>query len=335
MHQLPINELASLEELRGSPLTVYCTNDEFSKKLNNEDVTAFSRAFLETPIGGPMDLILHMEGGAVNAARALAIRMREHYTKLTVLIPHKAYSAGTLFCLGASEIVLGPLAEFSPIDPQLRGGKEASPTMPKRISAEDIRCFRTMAEGWFELRSEESRLKLFESLNQRIFPSTLAGFYRAEQYVRKTAVELLGYQLPSATPESKNQIVDKLLSGFATHQDAIVRPEIMALGLRARAGTKQESELMAQILEKCQRYMNRERQCPPDRELVTRGLFFSRSFGLRYEATLMRGAAPIDDDAGEGGWSKTFGRWQNIAEGDTVRPESSFRERMMRKTVTG
>src|SRR5690242_5380799 len=66
-----------------------------------------------------LDLVLATNGGTATAARRTALLLHEFTEHLTILVVYKARSAGTLLCLGAHELVLGPLAEFGPLDPHI------------------------------------------------------------------------------------------------------------------------------------------------------------------------------------------------------------------------
>lgn len=71
--------------------------------------------------GKDLDLHLMLEtpGGdgeiAVRMARSMQARCRE----LTVIVPDRAKSAGTLLAMGAHRIIMGPTSDLGPVDPQL------------------------------------------------------------------------------------------------------------------------------------------------------------------------------------------------------------------------
>jgi hypothetical protein len=320
MNRLPIPALAELEALRGSSVVVYCINDRAPKYLNAVDLTAFSCCLQPLPRTERLDFVLHTEGGVISAARGLALQLRESASRLGILVPHKARSAGTLLCLAADELILGPVAEFSPIDPLIRSGEKGSKTLPQKISSEDVRAFRAMAETWFDLRSEESRMQVFNLLAQRFLPTTLGAFFRSDQYVRKVGQELLEYQLPQATASERAGIIDHLITGYANHQDPINRREILKLGLRARAASELEASLLRQILAGCQQYMNPDLPREGDRKGVVRALFFNRQFGIRFVTRDALASKPEADTAADEesdvSPKPVAGRWQDIDMGD-------------------
>lgn len=67
----------------------------------------------------PIDIILHTPGGLALAATQIAMALKAHPSKKSVIVPHYAMSGGTLIALAADEIVMDPHAALGPVDPQL------------------------------------------------------------------------------------------------------------------------------------------------------------------------------------------------------------------------
>lgn len=63
-----------------------------------------------------LDLLLHTLGGSPDAAYLITQILHDFSDSVTVLVPERAMSAGTLICLGTNEIKLGAHATLSPID---------------------------------------------------------------------------------------------------------------------------------------------------------------------------------------------------------------------------
>ena len=91
----------------------------FVRYVTVEDSEQVLRAIRLTPDDLPIDLVLHTPGGLLLAAEQIALALKRHPAKVTVLIPHYAMSGGTLIALAADEIVLDPNAVLGPVDPQL------------------------------------------------------------------------------------------------------------------------------------------------------------------------------------------------------------------------
>src|SRR5262249_19328085 len=154
-----------------------------------------------------LSLVLCAEGGLVSGARRIALLLREYCDHLSIVVPYKAGSAATLLCLAANELVLGPLSELGPIDPHC-----VDLTKGSAVAVEDIRAYRTFAERWFNIRMEEGNVDVLSLLSQRIFPASLGAAYRADQYVRRVARELLEFPFPHSDAEVRDKIVDQLIT---------------------------------------------------------------------------------------------------------------------------
>jgi ClpP class serine protease len=94
----------------GIPLARYIDIDDSEQVL---------RAIRTTPKEVPIDLILHTPGGLALAATQIALALKAHPARKTVIIPHYAMSGGTLIALAVDEIVMDPHAALGPVDPQL------------------------------------------------------------------------------------------------------------------------------------------------------------------------------------------------------------------------
>lgn len=174
-----------------------------------------------------LDVLLQSPGGVVNGARRIALLLREFAEELSIIVPFRCESSATMLALGADEIVAGPLAIFSPIDPHLHGSDGNS-----SFSSEDIRQFGAMCADWFGADADEARAQSLSLLCGSIFPPSLTAFYRSTLEMTAIGAELLRRQLPDADEAARRRIVQQLVSGYHTHSYALTRDELAALGLR-------------------------------------------------------------------------------------------------------
>jgi hypothetical protein len=278
---LPLAELQALEISRRSRVLVYCAAEPNSKGLDSDDVHILYQCLRGMGRSERLDVVLHTGGGMVHAARRIALLLREFTDRLSILVPFKARSAGTLLCLGADELVMGPLGELSPLDTWLGSTGEGGANMPRVVSAEDIRAFYTMAETWLRMDTAEHKTKVFEALAQRFFPTTLSGFFRADQYVRKVGEHLLRYHLPRSSAEQRHAIVDRLIREYPEHSHSFTRAEVAELGLVVKAATDEEEPRLWEILQGSFRYLaDVDARVGPARR--TGAVLFTRQFGARY-----------------------------------------------------
>ena len=100
-------------------------------RIFTHSVTLFEDLIYDADPAADLHLLLNSPGGegetAIRLVRAAQSRCRE----LTVIIPDQAKSAATLLSLGAHHILMSPMSDLGPIDPQLPGDGEL-------VAAKDI-----------------------------------------------------------------------------------------------------------------------------------------------------------------------------------------------------
>lgn len=279
--------LAELEALRGNPVLLY------HAPVDGDALPVLYECLRKASRAEKLDLVLSTAGGSVTAARQIALLVREYASHLTVLVPYRARSAGTLLCLAADEIVLGPLAELGPIDSNVGSVGELPPGAPGIVSAEDVRAFRSMAEDWFGVERPEDRLQILALVSQRFFPTSLSSFYRFDKLVRQIAGELLSYQLPGAEKEEeRKKIAGRLVAGYHAHDYALSRREVRDLGLKAVDASPEEEDLLWSLSKACRGQI----EATGEREEVL-GLVATSGF---YARNVLRRQAPPGRDGHEG-----------------------------------
>ena len=147
--------------------------------------------------------------------------------------------------LGAHEIIAGPLALFSPIDPLMNSMTSLEDGTPGSISAQDIRLFGEMARNWFRLDERDACVQSLSMLSGSIFPTTLTSFYRSALELQEIGEQLLALQLPDESIENRSKIIEQLLYGYHSHGYFLTRDELKKLGLKVRC----EPEIEALIWE--------------------------------------------------------------------------------------
>lgn len=168
---------------------------------DSEDVL---RAIRMTPSGTPIDIIIHTPGGIALAAVQIALALKSHNGKKTVIVPHYAMSGGTLIALAADEIIMDPHAVLGPVDPQIgdESGVYPAATIIKVVQQKGIQS----VEDKTLILAEESR-KALEQM---------------EKIVRKI--------ISDKYPEEKvKEIIDELVSGKYTHDHPFTAEDIKRL----------------------------------------------------------------------------------------------------------
>ncbi|MGA9140614.1 MAG: hypothetical protein WBZ29_10345 [Methanocella sp.] len=111
-----------------------------SRYIDIDDSEEILRAIRITPPDVPIDLIVHTPGGIALAATQIAMALKAHPAKKTVIVPHYAMSGGTMIALAADEILMDPHAVIGPVDPQLanKDGQFAAVSILKAVKEKPV-----------------------------------------------------------------------------------------------------------------------------------------------------------------------------------------------------
>jgi hypothetical protein len=179
-----------------------------------------------------LDVFMFTCGGDTLAAFGLGRLMREFFDKVGVLIPEKCQSAGTLFALGADEIVMGKAATLTPIDPSVNSPLgpvvEMAPGQRQSVpvSVESVAGYRNLLKEEWKLKGQALGLA-FRVLAERINPLVLGDVYRSRQQIERLARTLLNCH--RSDERSIQSIVEKLTRGLGSHDYLISRREAREL----------------------------------------------------------------------------------------------------------
>lgn len=180
-----------------------------------------------------LNVIAYCRGGEVAVARRIGLLLHRFTDHLRLIVPHHCQSAGTVLALAAHEIVAGPLAMFSPIDPHLTGSDAAGEA--SAMSALDIRMFPRLAQDWFGLDEAAARERALPLLCDSISPAALTAFYRSTLAVRQIGEELLALHMAQTPAAQRSAIVETLLFGYHAHDYTLTGDDLRALGLDVRS----------------------------------------------------------------------------------------------------
>jgi hypothetical protein len=302
--------LLHFETLRHRPVLLYMAEDRapFPKIIDDDDILIIYDMLRRLGPLEQLDLIVNTSGGNVTTVRKLLHLLHTMVSHLTVLVPYKARSAGTLLCLGAHDVVLTPLAELSPIDPYLDGMQRGKPTM---LSAEDIATFRTMAHDWFGVQSEDDAISLLRLFCDHMFPPSLAHFFRAEQLVRQIALEAVHFQLPDASVDTHRHIVEQLLTGYHDHLYPLNQTDLTHLGLHITMSSSEEERLLWSIWAHSRTYLDRFQQSSGNAQNVyVNGLVLGSHFCARHRVQMSASLLPEQEREGVATQFFHIPRWE-------------------------
>jgi hypothetical protein len=229
--QTRIRLLRRLEKARDAKLISYFTGDRqaFATQIGEDSVLLF-REHLEKIGKVPrIDLLLYSRGGDMLTPLRIVRLIREHCDHFGVLIPYRAHSAATAVALGADEIVMGPLAELTPVDATtVHPFNPPDPTNPQQrlpISVEDINSFLALAREEAKIKDEQM-VQVFNHLDSTISPLALGNAYRTIRMAQLAATKMLALHLdPQKDKDKIKGIVDKLTKELCLHAYPISRKE--------------------------------------------------------------------------------------------------------------
>ncbi|MBY3243767.1 MULTISPECIES: SDH family Clp fold serine proteinase [Rhizobium] len=113
--------ISDIEEMTGRRLVVYFANRFKQESIINAGDIPYVAELLGDLGSAPADLLLETNGGETDATEAIVSLLQSTVTDLRVIVVNAAKSNGTMICLAAREIIMGPTSELGPIDPHLNG----------------------------------------------------------------------------------------------------------------------------------------------------------------------------------------------------------------------
>ena len=201
-----------------------------------------------------LDLFLYTRGGSTDSVWPFVNALRDHTDHLSILVPWRAHSSGTLICLGADEVVMPDGAELSPIDPttgnQFNPRDPTNPQLQFGVSVEDVTSYFELARDRAGIKDEAHTLEVFKALTASVHPLALGNVQRVYGQIRRIGRRLLALHMPIANQEKLDGIVKGLTTDFFSHLHAISRDEAIELmGDWVRKPTDAENSAMTALFE--------------------------------------------------------------------------------------
>lgn len=201
-------------------------------------------------------LALITYGGDPNAAYRIARAAMHHYHRMEVFIPDVCKSAGTLLCIGADELIFGDRGEMGPLDVQVSKPDEILENMSGLNIFQAISALTENAlvafNRYLEVIKTRGRIRtrlaadfsatlasqIISPIAAQIDPLTLGEHHRAMQI----AIDY-GKRLANAKQSLQSGALDRLLSGYPSHEFVIDRGEARTLFNRVNRPTGIQVEI--------------------------------------------------------------------------------------------
>jgi Serine dehydrogenase proteinase len=197
-----------------------------------------------------ISLLLHTNGGQTSAAWRLINLIRTFCDELEVLIPLKAFSAGTLISLGADRIVMTKQAALGPIDPSLT--HPLSPQIPMGnqiarvpVSVEAVRGYLDAVSKDLKIKNQAALATIIIDLSNKVHPLVLGEIFRSRAQIRFLADKLIKRQVTDS--KKVKQIIDFLCADSGSHDYPMNRREAAELGLRVEKPSPEFYEVLRKI----------------------------------------------------------------------------------------
>ena len=115
-------QLRAIQSIRGKERDIMVYASDLTKdapvSINYDDKLAFYDQIPKSD-NTAIDIILETPGGFAEVVEDLLKILRKKYNDIGVIIPGYAKSAGTIFAMGADEIIMGDTSALGPIDAQI------------------------------------------------------------------------------------------------------------------------------------------------------------------------------------------------------------------------
>ncbi|NLO89125.1 MAG: hypothetical protein GX088_02155 [Clostridia bacterium] len=223
--------IKKIQEIRQSKVICYITGDRenVSTRIAPDVVRIFYRHLENLQPCERLDLFLYTRGGDVLTPWRLVNLFREYASYFSVLVPFRAYSAGTLIALGANEIVMGKMGELGPIDPSVANAfNPQDPNNPAAkipVSVEDVSSFITLAVETCQLKGQEQLESVFSHLAEKVHPLALGNVQRNYSLIRSIARKLLRLHMSADDEDLIKDIINNLTEKLYAHNHMISRRE--------------------------------------------------------------------------------------------------------------
>ena len=173
-------------------------------------------------------LLLNTPGGGLHSAFKVARALRKAFKTIEVYVPHLAASGGTLIALTGDSIIMGPMSQLSPLDPQVvYNGRQ--------ISALCMRNAFNRLCKLFERKTKDEAPYPHQALVGKLDPLLMEVDHQALGAAQRYVSEILNL---AGYGEKTSDITGRLIYGFPEHDSDIDAEMAESVGLRVKSHDK-------------------------------------------------------------------------------------------------
>lgn len=191
-----------------------------------------------------MIVVVSSGGGNIDEAYNLALLFRRYGSeRLLFVVPRWAKSAATLLVCGGDEILMGPIAELGPLDPQIT---ETNPLDGRHEHFSPLHIKSTL--DLINSQYNDGNRELANALIGRLqFPLTLGSYRKSLDLGKDYLGRLLTSRMLADDQDQVENIADKLVEGYVDHSACINADEASGMGLVANELTGEALDLAWEI----------------------------------------------------------------------------------------
>ena len=188
-------------------------------------------------------VILHTMGGDPDAAYHIGIRLQSYVPKdkkLYIIIPRYAKSAGTLLACAADEILLTPIAELGPIDPQIYVRETGRWISARAIAGSIKQVIETLRDVGV------SDARVIKELIEKIPIIELGHYGSLVGHIQHLAEDLLKKRMFRNSESIAEKVADKLVRSYMYHGQVIHNEEAKHIGILVKTLQREPLNLVYQ-----------------------------------------------------------------------------------------
>lgn len=223
-----VNEIDKQLDNSSSCFPILLDNEAIAPSVVDDVYDKLQEHFGFKPLDRELVVVLESGGGDIDAAYNLAHLLRRYGNKgLKFIIPRWAKSAATLLACSGDEILMTPVAELGPLDPQIT---EMNPFEGRieQFSPLHIESTLELIRNEFDNGNKE----LADGLMRRLqYPLTLGNIKKSLELSKQYLEKLLTSWMLKGDAEKAKAVATRLTEGYADHGFCINIEEARSIGL--------------------------------------------------------------------------------------------------------
>jgi hypothetical protein len=237
--------IQKIEEKLGKRLLCYYTHPSTPMSPVHADLFLDHLRFLNDQEN--LALCIITNGGAVTAPLRIGTLIRDYCQSLTILVPSRCASAGTILALAADMIIMTPNGFLTAIDCSITHplNPQGPDKRPTSISVDQIKRVMHLLQSEDEKRVDKTSESPYRTLFHYLHPVALGEIDRSTKTSEMIAERLMNLHPASFSgPQRISEIAQHLISNYPAHDFPILYNEAKTIGLPVEKSDKELSGLL-------------------------------------------------------------------------------------------